>query len=276
MLGVEVRSSDLERLSLAGAVGQTPQEKAMELPVIQGLIRRRMLVNFRVDPAVMQRQLPPPFRPKLLEDAAVAGVCLIRLEQVRPRFVPLPVGAHSENAAHRVAVCWTDERGEAQEGVYVPRRDTDSRLNQLAGGRLFPGWQHRARFDVREEEDCIDFHMRSEDGEVEVRLGARVGDTLPASSGFASLEEASAFFETGSLGFSPRRDGQGVEGISLVTQHWHVEPLLVEHVYSSYFADERRFPAGSVQFDSALIMRNIPHEWQASPPLVTGHDSGGQ
>jgi hypothetical protein len=37
----------------------------MQLPKVHGLIRRRLLVNFRVDAEVMSRFLPPPFRPKL-------------------------------------------------------------------------------------------------------------------------------------------------------------------------------------------------------------------
>ena len=45
----------------------------MRLPVIHGLIRRRLLVNFRVDAEVMERFLPPPFRPKLHLGYAIAG-----------------------------------------------------------------------------------------------------------------------------------------------------------------------------------------------------------
>jgi hypothetical protein len=53
--------------------------------------------------------------------------------------------------------------------------------------------------------------------------------------------------------------------MALDTVVWRVAPLEVEFVYSSYFADERRFPKGSVQFDSALLMRDIPHQWQTVP-----------
>lgn len=81
----------------------------MRLPTITGIIRRRMLVNFRVDPDVMQRLLPGRFRPKLHEDYAVAGICLIRLEHIRPKLLPPIAGLSSENAAHRVAVLWEDE-----------------------------------------------------------------------------------------------------------------------------------------------------------------------
>ena len=45
----------------------------MQTPVLQGIVRRRILVNFRVDPEVVQGQLPPPFHPKLVGGWAIAG-----------------------------------------------------------------------------------------------------------------------------------------------------------------------------------------------------------
>ena len=78
----------------------------MRIPVVQGVIDRRILVNYRVDPDVMARVLPPPFRPQIVRGYAIGGICLIRLKGIRPRFVPIPVGLRSENAAHRIAVEW--------------------------------------------------------------------------------------------------------------------------------------------------------------------------
>src|SRR5688572_22191214 len=104
----------------------------MKIPVLRGLIERRILVNYRVDPGVLAPLLPAPFRPRLVGGFGMAGICLIRLRGVRPRLFPSWLGISSENAAHRVAVEW-DEGGVVREGVYVRRRDTDSRLNALAG-----------------------------------------------------------------------------------------------------------------------------------------------
>ena len=109
----------------------------MPFPIIRGVIDRRILVNYRVDPDVLARILPAPFRPKLVNGMGMAGVCLIRLKHIRPRFLPAFLGISSENAAHRIAVEW-DQDGEKKEGVFIPRRDTSSWLNTLAGGRLFP------------------------------------------------------------------------------------------------------------------------------------------
>jgi hypothetical protein len=243
----------------------------MKLPPLHGVIRRRILVNFRVDAEIMQRVLPAPFRPKLVGDAALAGICLIRLEQLRPRGVPVAFGLSSENAAHRVAVLWTTPEGEPREGVYIPRRDSGSALNAVVGGRIFPGEHHRAAFHVREEGEAIEITMRSLDGEVAVDLRARRGTGLPPTSRFASVAEASAFLEKGSLGYSETATGDRLDGLHLVTRGWRVDPLDVEHVYSSFFSNVVRFPAGSVTFDSALSMRNIEHEWHLAPPIGRDH-----
>ena len=45
----------------------------MKLPIIEGVIRRRILVNFRVDPQIIQRILPAKFKPKLHQGQAIAA-----------------------------------------------------------------------------------------------------------------------------------------------------------------------------------------------------------
>ena len=245
---------------------QADEETMMRMPNVHGVIRRRLLVNFRVDPAAIRRSLPSPFQPKLQDGYAVAGICLIRLEQIRPKFVPSVLGISSENAAHRIAVTWEDATG-PHEGVYIPRRDSNSMINHLAGGRLFPGEHNRAKFDVEETDNRINFRMESTDQVVKVDLSASVSAQMPQDSCFRSLQEASKFFEGGSLGYSATSDKDRLDGIELRTQKWLVSPLAVERVHSSYFADKSRFPEGSAQFDCALIMRNIEHEWLAASDL---------
>ena len=52
---------------------------------MSGTIRRRVLLNYRADPQIIQAQLPPQFRPQLHKGHAVVGVCLIRLEKISGR-----------------------------------------------------------------------------------------------------------------------------------------------------------------------------------------------
>lgn len=237
----------------------------MKIPTLQGIIKRRILANYRAEPDVVQKILPAGFRPKLHKGEAIAGICLIRLEHIRPKFVPGFIGISSENAAHRIAVQWENERGETLEGVYIPRRDTDSLLNSAAGGRLFPGEHHRASFRVTEAGGKINFAMESADGRAKVRLAGTPGDALPADSVFSSVGEASGFFEKGALGYSATRNEKELDGIVLEIKEWRVRALQTDLVESSFYDDETVFPKGTIAFDHALLMENIAHEWHSAP-----------
>ncbi len=242
----------------------------MQIPILRGRIERRILVNYRVDPGVLAAQLPPPFRPKLVRGFGIAGICLIRLAHVRPARLPAWLGIASENAAHRVAVDWDDPHdGTRREGVFVRRRDTNLWLNSLAGGRLFPGVHHPAQFTVRETDDRFDVAVASRDGDVRLSVRGCRASRLPASSVFSSLEEASAFFESGSLGYSATNDPARFDGLELRCHDWAVEPLEVEAASSSYFDDESLFPPGSIELDHALLMRRIEHEWHGRADLCS-------
>jgi hypothetical protein len=240
----------------------------MVIPTLEGTIDRRLLVNYRVDPDYLQRLLPAPFRPKRIHGMGIAGICLIRLQYLRPRALPAALGLTSENAAHRIAVEW-EEQGEYREGVYIPRRDTSSRFTALVGGRLFPGVHHHARFQVREADETFRVHMASDDGQTRVTVTANLATQLPAHSIFASLEEASAFFEHGLLGYSVTNQAGKLDVLELRCQKWMVEPLRVSEVQSSFFDDQERFPAGTAELDCALVMRSIRHQWYVRQPFYS-------
>jgi hypothetical protein len=238
----------------------------MRLPAIRGVIDRRILVSFRVEPDRIAAILPPPFRPQIVDGYAVAGICLIRLRDLRPRGVPRWLGLSSENAAQRVAVEWNDG-DHVQRGVYILRRDTSSRLNALAGGRVFPGVHHRANFFVHESDRRFEISLDSIDGLASLRVVASTTDQWPHDSVFGSPDDASSFFAAGSLGYSPAASAGRYQGLELRCQRWQVTPLAVESVRSSLFDDTRLFPAGSARLDCALLMRGIEHEWHTRADL---------
>jgi uncharacterized protein YqjF (DUF2071 family) len=231
----------------------------MIIPTIRGVIDRRILINFAVDPDIAKTILPPPFKPKVINGKAIAGICLIRLKHVRPKGMPAFIGMGSENGAHRIAVEWT-ENGEVKEGVFIPRRDSNSKFNSLVGGRIFPGLHYHAKFDVKEQGDNYHVAFKSSDGAV-ISIDARITEDFNKNSILKDIETASAFFKAGALGYSP--NGKNYDGLLLNTFTWDMKPLEVDNLQSSFFEDEAIFPKGSVQFDNALLMTNIEHEWSS-------------
>lgn len=234
-------------------------------PTVQGVIDRRILVNYRVDSDALDGVLPDSFRTQTVDGYGIGGICLIRLRDLRPRWVPSQLGLTSENAAHRIAIEW-DEDDEHRSGVYVPRRDTNSRFNTLVGGRGFPGVHHHATFEVDESDGRYAVSMESDDGETRVAVAGSPTDTLPGDSVFGSVEEASTFFERGSTGYSPNERTSEFEALELHTFEWDVTPLAVESVASSYFEN---FADDAVDFDHALLMQDIAHEWREGESLCS-------
>jgi len=231
----------------------------MKIPKIKGVIDRRILINYKVDKEVLGNYLPEPFKPKLVNGKGVAGICLIRLKELRPTGLPKIIGISSENGAHRIAVEWLAQ-GKLREGVYIPRRDTSSLLNSLAGGTVFPGIHHLAKFKVKEGKGSYEVDFRSQDGTF-LSIKAKETDDWNTESVFENLSCASEFFEKGAIGYCPDARNNNFDGLELKTYNWKVSLLEVEEVRSSFFEDEDIFPKGSVKFDNALLMRDIKHEW---------------
>ncbi len=176
------------------------------------------------------------------------------------------MGLRSENAAHRVAVEWDTPSG-VQTGVFIPRRDSNSLVNVIVGGRLYPGEHHRASFQVAESPSEIRVAFTARDGSAHVDVVVRVEEELRGSAMFADAASASAFFERGSTGFSATRDPNRFDGLALHTTAWRVDPGTVVEAHSSFFSDGAVFPDGSAQLDCALVMRRIPVSWEALESL---------
>jgi len=229
----------------------------MKIPKIQGISDRRILINYQVEKEVLENYLPKPFTPKLVKGKGIAGICLIRLKEIRPKGFPGGWGISSENGAHRIAVEWM-ENGKWKEGVYIPRRDTSSRLNAFAGGFVFPGVHHLASFAVKEGEGQYHVSFISND-QTSLAIQAKETDTWNDASVFDDLTCVSSFFEAGAVGYSPNK--KNFDGLELKTYNWKVSLLEVKKVQSSFFEDQQIFPKGSVKFDNALLMKEIEHEW---------------
>jgi hypothetical protein len=219
---------------------------------IKATIERRILVNYRVDPDILARSVPAPFRPTIVHGYGIAGICLIRLADVRLAGLPA-LGITSENAAHRIAVEW-DTAGGPVKGVYIPRRDTSSRLTALLGGRVFPGWHHRSRFQVQEGDGR--YRIRFAGGEVAAH---RADDVMPGSV-FTTVEEASAFFRCAPLGYAATPAAGVYDGVELDPDRWEMSPLHLDAVHSILFD-------GHVP-DSAFLMAGIGTTWTPQPDIV--------
>lgn len=224
------------------------------LPPLRGTIDRRILVNFRIDPDALVSVLPDPFEPRTVEGVAIGGVCCLRLADVRPRGLPAAVGIGTESAAHRIGVEWEDDTGERRSGVYVPRRDTSSRLVAFVGERTF-GRHERADFDVTEGDGRYQLSMQSRRDDTCIGFDGTVAENLSQESIFPDVGSAAAYHQCGIEGYSPSPDGARMDCLAMEVDDWAVRPLTVDDVEARFFDD--RLPEDAVTFDNALLMADV-------------------
>ncbi|HYF68476.1 MAG TPA: DUF2071 domain-containing protein [Ohtaekwangia sp.] len=232
----------------------------MKLPVLDGVIDRRILINYRIDPEVVKLLLPSHLEPLVINGYASGGVCLLRLKNIGLKFAPSFLRITSENAAHRFLISF-EKNGVVHRGVYIPRRDTDSMLNVVLAGKFFSWPHYRAVFAVGEGNGKYAVSMQSRDGYTRLEVDARRTDHFPSNSMFDSLLHASCSFKDCALGVSPSTKRSEFKTIKLQTKTWNVTPLQVHDLKSSYFEDKSLFPHDTIQFDNALLMEGVSREW---------------
>lgn len=239
---------------------------AMKIPIIEGVIDRRILINYRVERSVLRKLLPTPFQPVVVNGYGIVGIDFLRFRQLRAKGLPAYLGFSSENAAHRISVEW-EELGVLKRGLYMPRLDTDSYTTTIACGRVFPGLHHKSRFDFEEEAGRYSVRMKNRDGTA-IKIAASESSAFPMESIFEDFYQAARFFARDRVAYSPRFEKTIFDGVALKCKNWKVQPLRVSALMASYFQQNTLFPKGSIYFDHALVMKQIEHEWHARKELI--------
>ena len=187
--------------------------RAMKIPVVRGVIDRRILVNYHVDPSVLAPLLPAPFRPKITHGVGMVGICLIRLKKVRPTVLPSWLGISSENAAHRTAVEWDDNGTFVKGSMSGGATPTPGSTRWLAVGSsqaftTTPSSSSRSR--------RIALKSRFAAMTASPHVGTRSsGGPIAGVLGVPLARRSSAFFQAGSLGYSATPDPSRFQGLEL-------------------------------------------------------------
>jgi hypothetical protein len=231
----------------------------MTFPV-RTVIDRRLLLTMRMDPSVLQRVLPKGLPPRLVDGSAVGGICFLRLRDLNAAGLAVP-WVVTENVAHRFAIMRDQAEGPTP-GVYVPRRDTSSRVAALLGGRLIEGELSHAKFEVHDSGSRLCIYVEGRCG-LEIEVSAHTSD-VATSSLFRNVEEESCFYQDACTAYSPNHRRKVIEGVELESERWTGTPMEVECFRSSVFDDTEIFPRGSWSLDSAMLVRNIHAEWRTA------------
>jgi hypothetical protein len=235
-------------------------------PTLEGVIQRRVLLNFQINPALIKPYIPKPLEILVHRGWAVAGICLIRLENIRPKGLPGWTGFSAENMAHRIAIRFPSN-GRMLDGVFIWRRETNSRLMPWVGGRLFPGVHQHADFSVKESPSTLHMDVSTQDSMANIQFTAARLVPWENTTLFQSFTEVKDFFRAGDCGFSCGHTAIQLEGLRLATNSWNMEPLRITNIKSAFYERIARHHSDQLIFDCGLLMQNVPHEWYGMKKL---------
>ena len=234
----------------------------MRIIPVRGVIERRLLVIYRLDPDVAKGLLPAPFRTRLTSGYAVAGIALAHLGRLRPAGLPPVTGLSRESATHGIAVEWESPRS-LHTGVFVVHRDSAGTVP----GRHF---RRAPMFTVEERTDGLRVAYSSRDRAVQVDVDVSLATALEGSALFRDVRAAARFLE---LDGANRAAGAAwtpqPRGIKLSAGDGCISAARVRTAASSIFANTSVFPPGSVHLDSALVLRDLALA-PAQPERVLG------
>lgn len=224
-------------------------------------IRSRVLVFYRVEPAVLAALLPAGVRPRVLAGCGVASLCYTRLGPVQSRWLPRGFGSVTDHLAYRVCAWFDDE-----PGAFVVRRETSSWLGARCGEKLLRNDHRRAHFAV--DESAFGFSLQVvHEQRAELTLRAELAGTS-SSALFGTVHDLERWLADESVVrphdvIMPEADAVLSDGSSFAP-----EPLSVFELRSSFFDDPRIFPRGAAVRDGAYRLSPLRSHPDASRARV--------
>lgn len=201
--------------------------------------------------------LPPGLVVDERGELGFAAVALVQTERLRPSFLPPRLGVDFFLAGYRIFVRVRDR--ESLRGLYIVRSDTNRALMVLAGNVFTHYGYRRVAADVAETPDRLDIRVRSRGGETDLDVSADLAPApLPATSPFATVEEARAFAGPLPFTFAHERATGSLVAVRATRSGWMPETVAVEARVA--FFEREPFVGGRLA--NAFHVGGIEYRWE--------------
>ena len=235
---------------------------------MKAVFRNCFMINFAVEPDVMQRLLPTPLQPDLYANKAFVDVAVVDMEQMRPAFLPRGFGINYNQVVYRTAVRCNGERG-----VYFLRSDADNGLISKAGNWMTFFQFHHSRMQWQRQEGCFQFDLMAQPGQhadIHARFDiSSPSRQMPENSCFPSLAEAQAFLVELYSAYSP--DARGISRVRIQRTPWDIQVVQDTRGIYEFMQGSEMFPEGTATLDSVFYVRDLSYLWSPTERLSSSH-----
>jgi uncharacterized protein YqjF (DUF2071 family) len=224
------------------------------------IFRHCILANFAIRPDTLASRLPAHLQPVVHDGWSFLSVVIAEMESMRPSFLPAAFGITYSQVVYRAVVCYGTERG-----VHFLRSDADNGLMVAAGNALTFFRFHRSDMAWSRNEAAIRFRLvpRSGekariDGDYDLRSS---GTAMPASSRFASLDEAQHVLTELYVAFGRQRSDGMVEAVRIQRNPWRSTVVADRSAVYEAMSSGLLFRVGEAELDSCFYVEQMNYHW---------------
>jgi len=222
-----------------------------------GTVRRRFLISYPVEPALLAPRVPPGGELSLVHGKAWVSACFVHIDDMRPVGAPRALGMAFHYLIHRTRAVLPYPDGVKRESVLILEPNIDrpmlSYLGRLSAGVRF----HVCKVTLDESADGWRLRMSNGgttlfDAEIPRRFEAR----MPSGSHFANAAAADDFLLGVSYGGEWHPDRGRLRLLAETHDPWNT---LVGTccTHTNAFLDALGAPATAA--DHVITMTDIPH-----------------
>lgn len=229
-----------------------------------GTVVRRFLISYPVPPHVLANYLPPTAQCSTHDGLAWVSACFVRMEHMRPNFLPRPAGMGFNYLIHRTRAKLPFPDGKLREAVLVLQPNINRPVLTSLGSFFTGVGFHTRRIEFSEDEANWRIRMSSP---AELLYDVSItksscSATMPRGSRFASAEQADDFLLGVSFGGPWLPDERTLKLLPETHEPW--ETLACECVtHKNQFLESLGVEATVA--DHAITMTQIPHYFGLTP-----------
>jgi len=208
-----------------------------------GTIARCWLFVYQTPANDVRHLLPARLEPVQHRDCAFWNIVVCKVQNMRPKLLPLPIGVTYWHVAYRLYVNFQTLSGDTSEGLYFVRSDCDNPLMAAAGNVLTDFNFHTASISVSENSLSTEIKIGAPFGDAYARINVTEPPALPTDSAFDTLEEAEQFLKYKPNGIAV--DSSGCANVVHIVRDelaWKSKLISVEEASWAFFEDKNVRP----------------------------------
>ena len=237
---------------------------------MRGMVTRRFLVSYPVDPVLLTDRLPPGAELSLHDEAAWVSACFVNMKNMRPSVFPRSMGFELNYLIHRTRARLPFPDGKKREAVLVLEPNLDRRVLGWFGARLTGVEFNYRPIRLNETEKSWTLLMKDHEEIVydAVIPKSSINPDAPASARFSSINSADDFLLGVSFGGQWHAKTNRLRLLAETHDRWNT--LMGEcKTNSNRFLESLGNEAGSLEADHVISMTDIPHYFAMRGSNVT-------